>query len=598
MKNKLVSLVVIVFLLVGATPALVRAETLSTEALQALITSLLQQIAYLQEQLNKIKGGGTTPSVPPVPQPPTLVPTTPTVLYPNGGETLMKCKGWTPMVTTGISTDFMRSCYLSLTWLNPTKGGVDLALIPANTSSYVPHRIYQNLPWQAGDKQVYQWKIGSADTYKEEHVVPDGVYYLRVCPTGAAKESACDMSDAPFKLVSEGVPPVPQPPTLVPTTPTVLYPNGGETLMRGRSMTITWLNPSRKPVNLYLQSSGLLIAINIPWQSGDKQVYTWNTGVFKEAYAPDGKYYIQVCPVDATSKSECDASNEAFSIVSDAITLPPYEPPVVTPPTPAGGFPTVLYPNNGETLMRRTTSYITWMSGGVNIGANIFLIPAGVVSYTPYVIAMNIPWRSSDKQSFEWGVGVVSGAGGLDVPDGYYYIQVCNAYSDKKDGECDRSNSPVRIISPTLLTPSTPKLTLTSPNGGETWRMGNIKTVAWKAENLVGDIEIYLLGTGNSYMCYMGKAPVSAGWINVNLPRNYECPGLSVTVKPGIHVVGIFANNNRTDVLWAAKDASDGTITVVDPDAPTTSGLPGANSQVATVLEAMRALLREISGGF
>jgi len=44
----------------------------------------------------------------------------------------------------------------------------------------------------------------------------------------------------------------------------------------------------------------------------------------------------------------------------------------------------------------------------------------------------------------------------------------------------------------TLTTAPQPTITVTSPNGGETWGIGTIQTITWTSENDLGDLEIWL----------------------------------------------------------------------------------------------------------
>ncbi len=123
---------------------------------------------------------------------------------------------------------------------------------------------------------------------------------------------------SPYPWPSPSIFPSPTPGSM--SNITVLAPNGGEIFTRHQSQTLTWLNSSQKSVNLYILPSGYLLAENVPWQAGDKQAYVWqDVGVVPGKGGidiPDGQHYLQVCPTDVFSKSQCDASNGAFSIVS------------------------------------------------------------------------------------------------------------------------------------------------------------------------------------------------------------------------------------------------------------------------------------------
>ena len=146
-----------------------------------------------------------------------------------------------------------------------------------------------------------------------------------------------------------------------PVSPKVLYPNGGETFVRYQTQTLTWLNYSRLSVNLQLVPAGVsvytpyLIAENVPWQSGDKQSYSWESDLVRgktDFSVPDGKYHFRVCPVGVARDSGCDVSDEAFVITTTA--NPPYV--------------SVVTPNGGETWYTGRTYGFRWE--GRNIPSN------------------------------------------------------------------------------------------------------------------------------------------------------------------------------------------------------------------------------------
>ena len=71
-----------------------------------------------------------------------------------------------------------------------------------------------------------------------------------------------------------------------------------------------------------------------------------------------------------------------------------------------------------------------------------------------------------------------------DAPAGKYLIQVC-----AQDGSiCDASNTSFTITEPVSNT-----LRVTSPNGGESWQRGTIKTISWVKSGITASTQLLLV---------------------------------------------------------------------------------------------------------
>jgi len=123
---------------------------------------------------------------------------------------------------------------------------------------------------------------------------------------------------------------------------------------------------------------------------------------------------------------------------------------------------TVTSPNGGETWQVGTAHSITWSSQGLTAGdiLNIYLISAG---QTPYIIASSV---SPTVNSYIWTIPTTISAGTN------YKIEVYDA----KTGVVlqDLSDNYFTITSSTQ-----PSVTVTSPNGGEVWKVGETHTITW-----------------------------------------------------------------------------------------------------------------------
>ncbi len=148
--------------------------------------------------------------------------------------------------------------------------------------------------------------------------------------------------------------------TSTPVTPSKLkitYPNGGEGLLRGETVNITWNRTSPTPaddITIYLITnlSGCAFAVNQPCLAviDPEQVITsnaQNTGSFRWTInKPAGtNYYFKICEGAGTSQQSCDISDKTFSIFE--ITKPPY-------------VLTVTSPNVEETWKLGTSHTMSW----------------------------------------------------------------------------------------------------------------------------------------------------------------------------------------------------------------------------------------------
>ena len=128
---------------------------------------------------------------------------------------------------------------------------------------------------------------------------------------------------------------------------------------------------------------------------------------------------------------------------------------------------TVTSPNGGETWQAGTTHIITWTSSGVT--GNIQIQP-----YLGGVAQTNLTTSAPNTGSYSWS-----------IPAGYtpgttYQI----AISAMSGSVSDFSNAYFTISAP-------PSLTVTSPNGGETWQAGTTQSITWNSSpGVTGNIQI------------------------------------------------------------------------------------------------------------
>ena len=142
--------------------------------------------------------------------------------------------------------------------------------------------------------------------------------------------------------------------------------------------------------------------------------------------------------------------------------------------TPGGPSITVSSPNGAESWAIGSSQTITWTSSGVSGNVKVDLSTDGGASFPTTLFASTAndgtePWTVSGPVSTTARVRVVS------VTDPTVR---------------DSSNANFTMVQPTL--------TVTSPNGGESWAIGSSQTLTWSSANLTGNVKIDLSTDGGS----------------------------------------------------------------------------------------------------
>ncbi len=88
--------------------------------------------------------------------------------------------------------------------------------------------------------------------------------------------------------------------------------------------------------------------------------------------------------------------------------------------------------------------------------------------------------------------------------------------TQKENGQYDISDQPFEIVPP-------PKITVTSPNGGEVWSGYDQRFIAWTTQGIVGDVKIeYSLNAGTTWLTAVAQTANTGSWMWVvpNTPSN------------------------------------------------------------------------------
>jgi len=273
---------------------------------------------------------------------------------------------------------------------------------------------------------------------------------------------------------------------------TITYPNGGEQLRVGRSYNIRW-NKVGTPAAVKLEYSpdSFLDPSNtavIDGNASSASPYAWTV--------PD--YLCETTKIrisDAADTGANDVSDAAFRITGDV---------------------TVTSPNGGESWAYNSTQAITWTSAGTISSVKIEYSVDGGASYSILKAVAN-------NGSYNW-----------NIPD-----QVSDScmirISDASDSTAyDVSDAVFNIV---------PVYTLSSPNGGEIWTVGETHSITWGTLGTVSYVRLdYSTDSGATYGNAIIASISNSGNYNWSVP---DAISTRVRVRVG------------SAVSPAAYDASD-----------------------------------------
>jgi WD40 repeat protein len=257
-----------------------------------------------------------------------------------------------------------------------------------------------------------------------------------------------DVSDAVFAIVS--------PPSI-----TLTSPNGSESWEVGSSHYINW-NSTGNVGKVKIKYS---IDNGTSWTTIESS--TPNDGSFNWI-VPDTLSDNCLVQISADNKDgkPSDVSDSVFSIVPSSV-------PTVT----------ITSPNGGEYLTVGSIHSITWTSTG-NVG-NV-KVQYSIDNGTSWI---EIVASATDNGSYDW-----------TVPD--YPSESCLVQISEADGEpSDVSDAVFSIVLPTSIT-------ITSPNGGESWEIGTSHNITWTSTGIPGDLKIeYSIDDGTSWTTIVPSVP-------------------------------------------------------------------------------------------
>lgn len=445
------------------------------------------------------------------------------LLSPIGGE------NWDAGTSKKIewSTDSSETVEISLSADNGTSYPTILATALAPTSGLTDPA-----------KGEYAWSVsGSAAS----------TYRVRLRSGGLNAESTRSFSIAnatPTPTPTSTATPTPTAtatPTPTPTAAasiTVTSPNGGESYPKYSTQTVTWTSS-----NLTGQ-----IDILVSVDGGS----TYSTLVIGDS--DDGIQYLAM-PGTAGSATRIkvrSSTNHAIADESDS-NLTITEPPSIS----------LTSPNGGESYVKNTNQTVTWTSSALAGNVDILISSDGGVSY-PTVL--------------------LNGT----ANDGSQSITMPNIASTtmklKIQSSSDASISDVGNGSFTLVNP--PTITLTSPNGGESYLKNSNQTVTWTSADFTGNVDILASADGGASYSTLVSGTADDGSQSVTMPNastttarikvqasadtsvaDASDADFALTVAPSITLISpnggeIYVRNTPQTVTWT----STGNIGNVDID--------------------------------
>jgi surfactin synthase thioesterase subunit len=293
---------------------------------------------------------------------------------------------------------------------------------------------------------------------------------------------------------------------------TVISPNGGEQLLEGENYIISWNDNLAGNVEIQLFKGGVFLS-QIAGSTPSDGLYTWEVS----SSVPSGSDY-KVKILSVSNGSVFDFSDSNFTVINQDLT--------------------VVTPDGGENWLTSTTNDITW-TDDISSDVKIELYKAGVF-YSEIVAA------TPSNGLYSW-----------TIPD---TIATASDYKIR----ITSVNQPVLFDeSDDNFTIFTGGITVTSPNGGESWQAGSSQVITWM-DNITEDvsIELYKGGVFHSVIDNQTNSDGTKDWY---IPFNFE-GGDDYQIK-------IASVNNPATIV----DFSDSNFTIVANQVTVTSPNSGEN---------------------
>lgn len=336
--------------------------------------------------------------------------------------------------------------------------------------------------WQAGSSHKIEWvstnitsvslaystNNGTSWTTISSSITASTGYYNWTVPTYVSKQckiKVTDVSNSTAYDLSDSV--------FTISSLDLKTPNGGESYSVGSTQNITWTSAQIANVQLeYSVDNGLTWAI-IDSSTQSTGSYSW---VIPNAVSTQCR--VRVSEVDNATTSDMSAAS--FTITAA---------PAVS----------VLYPNGGETLEIGKIEVIKWSSTNISNVKLEYSINAGSSWISIITVA-------ASSGTYSWTVPNVNST--------LCKIRITNT-----------ANTSLYDVSDSVFViTASPTLTLTSPNGSETWRAGTTQSILWTSTNVDSVKLEYSINNGVSWRIISNAVPSTGQYIwQVPSESSYQC---------------------------------------------------------------------------
>jgi FtsP/CotA-like multicopper oxidase with cupredoxin domain len=242
--------------------------------------------------------------------------------------------------------------------------------------------------------------------------------------------------------------------------------------------------------------------------------YQWQKNSVDIPGANEPTYTIPSVAIGDAGDYSCVVSNTEATVSSHVATL-------------TVAYLQLLTPNGGESWAQGSTQTVTWTGPGVGPKVKLRLFKDG--AFTGYFLTGEI--NNTGSRNWKIPTTVAPGSG--------YKIEV---YTPDY-GFTDQSDNPFTIVAPAL--------TLTSPNGGESWLPGTTHTITWDGAGAGPKVKLRLFKDGVFTGYYL------TGEIDNNGSRNWKIPN---TLAPGTgYKIEVYTPD------YAYSDQSDAPFEIATP---------------------------------
>ncbi|MBK7956998.1 MAG: hypothetical protein IPK03_02135 [Bacteroidetes bacterium] len=358
----------------------------------------------------------------------------------------------------------------------------------SNFTIFLPPSITVTAPnggesWNVGSSKNITWNSAVVNYVKLEYSVNGGGAWITIAPAVLASSGSyswtipnnpsanclikiTDTSNTALFDVSNSVFSI-----NTPTNITLTNPNGGEIWTAGLAQNITWSSSGINDIKIeYSTNGGTSWTTIISSTAAAAGIYSWTV-----PNAPSTNCKVRV--TDILNSSNVDNSDGLFTIV--------------LPPSVA-----VLSPNGGETWDINSNQNILWTSNSIADVKIEFTTNNGSSWNT---ITSSTPAAAG---SYSWNVP--------NTPTTQAKVRISDATNITL---IDASNSNFTIQLPTSIT-------VTSPDGGETWDVGTNQNITFTSQNIANVKIDYSINGGASWINITASTPTSSGSYTWTIPNN------------------------------------------------------------------------------